>query len=269
MTELPWANKKMGQHFLKDDKIIQTICHDYASQASAIIEVGSGPGILTSGLASHHKPIICIEKDSRMREYLDNILTPDQLVMADALFIDLPYLLQQKQFPANDIWLVSNLPYNVSVPLLLKFIQVPSITFMTLMIQKEVGERILPSLLPRKEQKNGMNSLHALVGTWFDIKLAVKVPPRAFVPPPKVDSVVLSFNKRTAPALPLGSYHPYEAFLRKMFQHRRKQLAGVLRTSFPLTDINKAFADLNVAPQARAETFNLEQVQLLYKHLNT
>ena len=258
---------RLGQHFLKDANIIRTICNDHASRASAIIEVGSGPGILTSSLANHHKPLVCIEKDDRMREYLDNILTPDQLVIADALFVDLPYLLQQKQFPSHDLWLVSNLPYNVSVPLLLKFIQIPSITFMTLMIQQEVGERISPSLLSLKAQKNGMNSLHALVGTWFEIKLAVKVPPGAFIPPPKVDSVVLSFSKRSHPAIPLNGYHPYEAFLRTMFQHRRKQLGGVLRSYYPISAIHKALADLNLDLHVRAETFNLEQVQLLYRHL--
>ncbi|MBI2520540.1 MAG: ribosomal RNA small subunit methyltransferase A [Bdellovibrio sp.] len=267
MTQLPWADKKMGQHFLKDASIIHTICHDHASHASAIIEVGSGPGILTTTLQHHHKPLVCIEKDHRMREYLDNILTPDQLVIEDALSIDLGHLLQQKQFPDNNLWLVSNLPYNVSVPLLLKFIQIPSITFMTLMVQKEVGERILPSLLSLKEQKNGMNSLHSLVGTWFEIKLVVKVPPSAFVPPPKIDSVVLSFSKNPKPALALSSYHSFENFLRTMFQHRRKQLVGVLRASYPTTTIDKAFQELNLDPHARAETFNLEQVQLLYKHL--
>ncbi len=264
---LPYAKKNMGQHFLRDDKIINGICHDYLAHASAIVEIGSGPGILTRTLARHQKPLLCIEKDSRMREYLDNILTPDQLLIDDALLLDLSQILEQKQFPQENIWLVSNLPYNISVPLLLRFIQIPSITFMTLMIQKEVGERILPAILPKKEQHNGMNSLHALVATWFDIKLKVKVPPGAFVPPPKVDSVVLSFTKRQNPVLPMNSYPSYEAFLRKMFQHRRKQIQSVLRTHYPTEIIQAAFTALNLNLQARAETFNLEKVQLLYKQL--
>ena len=68
------GQQKNGAAFLKDANIIRTICNDHASRASRYHRSRFRPGILTSSLANHHKPLVCIEKDDRMREYLDNIL---------------------------------------------------------------------------------------------------------------------------------------------------------------------------------------------------
>src|SRR5665647_728814 len=98
----------------------------------------------------------------------------------------------------KSIWLVSNLPYNVSVPLTLSFLRIPEIKYMTLMYQKEVAEKILP-----KDLRNSMGSLHVLNLTQFEISHVVNAPPGAFLPPPKVDSQVLQFKRREIPLIGL------------------------------------------------------------------
>src|SRR5690606_31558120 len=119
---------------------------------------------------------------------------------------------------------VSNLPYNVSVPLTLSFLRVPEIKNMTLMYQKEVAEKILP-----KDPRNAMGSLHALTVSQFDVSHVVHAPPGAFVPPPKVDSLVLNFRRKEVPLVPLERVDVFEEFLRLVFAQRRKQLGGILK----------------------------------------
>lgn len=264
---LPRANKNLGQHFLRDNKVIQNICDDFVKDAKAIVEIGPGPGILTKFLTQKDLPYLCIEKDPRMEEFLKDFAKPESIVIGDALEIPLAQQLDASFLPKEDLWLVSNLPYNVSVPLTRLFLTIPSIRYMTLMVQKEVGEKMLPTILPKNEQKNGMNSLHVLLSTWFDIKLNCKVAPGAFIPPPKVDSVVLSFTRKTSPILPLTECDNLESFLRKVFSNRRKQVGTVLKSHFHPETLKLALEKAQIDPKLRAETFNLTQIGLLYSLL--
>src|SRR5690606_6324089 len=124
----------------------------------------------------------------------------------------------------KNIWLVSNLPYNISVPLTLSFLKIPQISHLSLMYQKEVAEKILP-----KNSRNAMNSLHALLASQFFIEHVVYAPPGAFVPPPKVDSQVLHFKRRASSLIPLDQIEKFEQFLRVVFSQKRKQLGGILK----------------------------------------
>lgn len=257
----PEANKKLGQHFLKDQSVISRITEDFTDAATSIIEVGPGPAVLTKFLAAHNKPIFVVEKDLRMREYLETCLEPSQIHFDDALEVDLNQLMDEHQFE-EPTWLVSNLPYNVSVPLLLKFLKTPRIRYMSLMFQKEVGDKVLPS-----EKKNPMSSLMALGQTYFKVKRLCLVPPGAFQPPPQVDSIVLSFERIESPVIPLEDFKGFEEFLRKLFQFKRKQLVKNLKSYRPVEKIHAALKNQNISPTVRAEALNLEQVQVLYRDL--
>lgn len=250
-SPLPWANKALGQHFLRDKKIIAKIVEAFANEAQSIVEVGPGPGILTEHLAKIDKPFFAIEKDKRFEENLKPYLKEGHLFFADALEYDLPSLLEGK----NDVWLVSNLPYNLSVPLLIKFIKTPPIQFMTLMFQKEVGDRI----------HHDMGPLMVLAHTYFELDLAIKVPPGAFVPPPQVDSVVINFSRRKDPLIPLAEFSSLETFLRQLFQMRRKQIHKVLKQSFDPEKITNALENVEINKTERAHSLELSKVQKLFR----
>src|SRR5690606_10476549 len=141
----------------------------------AIIEVGPGPAVLTPHLAKYNKPLFVIEMDERFVELLAPVVGAENIFRQDALEFNWNEFLSKHQF--KNIWLVSNLPYNVSVPLTLAFMRIPEIKQMTLMYQKEVAEKILP-----KETRNSMGSLHALMKTQFELQHVVYAPPGAFVP---------------------------------------------------------------------------------------
>jgi 16S rRNA (adenine1518-N6/adenine1519-N6)-dimethyltransferase len=244
------ANKDLGQHFLKDQNIIDKICSDHPGTTCGILEIGPGPGVLTKHLAQLQRPYHVIEKDSRFEEILNSIISPEQITIGDALEEDLQFF--------NPTWLVSNLPYNVASPLLVKFLKLENIRFMTLMFQKEVGKRILT---------NDMNSLGALSQNYFEISTLCNVPPGAFLPPPKVNSIVLSFKRREHPRIPLNQIEEFEKFLRILFKMRRKQIVNVLKSNFDMEKVANAFTSLNLKLTERAENLTLTNVIDLFERL--
>ena len=197
MGKFPTANKQFGQHFLNSPTVIKKITSPLPEGCDAIVEVGPGPAVLTPHLAAYEKPIYVIEMDERFVEILAPVVGADHIFRPDALEFNWPEFLTSTNF--KSIWLVSNLPYNVSVPLTLAFLRIPEITQMTLMYQKEVAQKILPNDL-----RNAMGSLHVLMQTQFDLSHVVYAPPGAFIPPPKVDSQVLNFKRKTTPLISLS-----------------------------------------------------------------
>ena len=262
MAVLPKAYKNFGQHFLNDSNIINQITEDFKDIASSIIEIGPGPGILTEYLVAHDLPFHVIEKDRRFPEYLKTYLPEEKILLADALEIDIDSFINERDL-LTPIWLVSNLPYNVSVPLLINFMQSKKIDYLTLMFQKEVGDKILP-----KTKKNGSGSLMALCQTYFEVSELCQVPPTSFTPPPKVDSVVLSFKRRETPTISLDQFKSFEKFLRNLFQMRRKQVGKVLKSSYPIEVIGRALEECHLEKTLRAEAFSLDDVQNLYKAMD-
>ena len=261
----PWANKDLGQHFLINEKIIEQICENFFQETSGILEIGPGPGILTEHLSKTTTPYLVIEKDLRFKTYLEKFIKPEQIVMNDALEVDLPQLLEKHHFPQENLWVVSNLPYNISVPLTLKFLSTPSIEKMTLMMQKEVAERIFPE---GKKATKSMNSLMALCQTFFSITKLCPVPPDSFLPPPKVNSSVLSFVRKEKPIFSLSDIPRLEDFFQKLFIQKRKQLGKVLKMNFNAGLIEKALKEQDIDPQRRSETLSLTEVHELFKKLS-
>jgi len=264
-NKLPKANKDLGQHFLRSQSVIDSITNDFKDEAEAMIEIGPGPGILTEFLAKHDLPFYVIEKDKRFPEYLEKFISPEQITLSDALDIYLSKFFEEKDIADQDIWLVSNLPYNVSVPLLVNFIKAPEIKYMTLMFQREVADKVFAFMTKKNK---AMGSLLALCQTYFDINVLCQVPPDAFQPPPKVDSTVISFTRKEKPIFPLSEFKQFESFLRKLFQFKRKQLGSVLKSFYDKETIEAACESVGISRTDRAQSFSLEVVQNLYITLN-
>jgi 16S rRNA (adenine1518-N6/adenine1519-N6)-dimethyltransferase len=258
MGRFPTANKSFGQHFLNSPTVIKKITSPAPEEIDCIVEIGPGPAVLTSHLAKHEVPIYVIEMDERFVELLEPIVGADKVFRQDALLFDWKSFLEKTGF--KSIWLVSNLPYNVSVPLTLAFLRVSEITHMTLMYQKEVAEKILP-----KDPRNSMGSLHVLNLTQFELSHVAYAPPGAFIPPPKVDSQVLHFRRRKTPDLALDRIQEFESFLRLAFGQRRKQLGGILKKEWGAETALRCLKATELDPQVRAESLSYKQVLQLFE----
>ena len=132
------------------------------------------------------------------------------------------------------------------------------------MFQKEVADKVFAFA----RTKNIMGSLMCLSQTYFETSLLSKVAPGAFIPPPKVDSAVISFKRRENPVISLDEFLKYEKFLRLVFSQKRKQMKKVLKSAYPEQTVTQTLEKLNLPLTIRSEALQLEDIQNLYKELS-
>src|SRR6266516_1682161 len=208
---------RLGQNFLADANLRDAIVRDAAlSGDEVVLEVGGGEGVLSRALAPHVRALHVVELDERLREPLGSVAAEHpnvSLHFADAMRLDLRAL-----EPAPTA-VVSNLPYSIATPLLLRTIgQLPSVERWTVMVQREIADRLRAS---PGTKAYGVPSV--LVQLACEVTLLRTVDPAVFVPRPRVGSALVRLVRRgPAPAEPLSP------LLRGAFAHRRKALAGSL-----------------------------------------
>ncbi len=257
------ARHSLGQHFLLDSNLTARIVRAAGDlNGRSVIEVGPGPGGLTRALlATNAARIVAIELDRRavaaMTELAGSLSATVDLgrltvVEADALQVDLPDLVPKPR------QIVANLPYNVASPLLVRWLrQAGAFEQMTLMFQREVAERIVA--LPDTE---AYGRLSVLAGWICESHIALRLPPAAFVPPPKVWSAVVVLRPRLAQPEP-ALFATMERLTAAAFGQRRKMLRGALR----LLGGEALLARAGIAPERRAETLSIAEFDRLARLL--
>jgi 16S rRNA (adenine1518-N6/adenine1519-N6)-dimethyltransferase len=234
--------KSLGQHFLVDPNTVRRIVEIAGvGPGDRIVEIGAGAGTLTRGLADAGARVVAFEIDDRLRPVLGEALagTGADLHFSDAAAADLGSVLEGTGWV-----MVANLPYNVGTPLLLDALRfTPAIERFVVMLQREAVERLaarpgtkaygLPSVVV---------SLHAR------IRVAFRVPPSVFLPPPQVSSAVAILDRVEAPAAAERAI----ALAAAAFGQRRKMLRSSLRGT--LADPAAILAAAGIDPAARAET---------------
>ena len=252
------AKRSLGQHFLLDGNLIGRIVRSAGSLAGRhVIEVGPGPGGLTRVLLdSDAADVTAIEIDPRavgaFTELAGQVGERLRVIAADALALDLATLVPAPR------QIVANLPYNVATPLLIGWLrQAAAFERMTLMFQLEVAERICAA-----PSTPAYGRLSVLVQWVCETELALRIPPAAFVPPPKVFSAVVGLTPRAvqpAPAL----FAAMERLTAAAFGQRRKMLRGSLK---PLGG-EALLAAGGIAPERRAETLSVAEFDTLARLL--
>lgn len=245
-------DKSLGQHFLKNESTILKICDQSLCEYEHIVEVGPGPITLTKHLVEK-SPLTVIEKDNRFLDLLETLTPKPTIIFEDALKVT-----QAQINPQNKkTWLVSNLPYNISSLLLVKFLEWNTVDAMTLMFQKEVGEKVLDSFKG--------NSLGFLTRAYFETKNLMKLKPGAFSPPPEVDSIVINFIRRPSPLVSLNNFNQYQTFLRNIFMHPRKQIFKRIQGLYQNIDLKEFLVKNNIPLTIRAQELTLETAISLFE----
>lgn len=248
------ARRSLGQHFLLDLNLTRRIARDAGPlDGLTVIEIGPGPGGLTRALLeSGAREIIAIERDARAVQALTMLQDayPGRLTIIedDALSVSLSSL-GDPDIPKA---VVANLPYNIAQRLLVGWLhEINAVQSMTLMFQKEVGDRLAA---PPGNRVYGRLSV---ITQWLcEVEPLFDVSPSAFVPPPKVTSTVLHLTPRPQPLAP-ADFTTLERVTAAAFGQRRKMLRAALRTlsKTPLALLEEAAIDQT----ARAETLTVEQ----------
>jgi 16S rRNA (adenine1518-N6/adenine1519-N6)-dimethyltransferase len=247
------ARKSFGQHFLLDLNVTRKIVRLAGPlEERAVIEVGPGPGGLTRALLEAGARVIAVEKDARFLPLLgelaagaDGMLT---VVEADAMDVD-EAALAERYAPSMPLRIVSNLPYNVGTPLMLKWLTGPARwEAMALMFQKEVARRIVAG--PGEDDYGRLSVICQAVAL---ARLEMTLPARAFTPPPKIESAVVVLAPRDDRP-PAALLRALETVTAAAFGQRRK----MLRSSLRALGGEALCVEVGVDPNARAETVSVE-----------
>lgn len=237
--------KEYGQNFLINSKIIQEIiCNAKITNKSNILEIGPGDGALTKEIIKKKpKNYIAVEIDTTLKEKLENIFkdTNYKLIFENALNFN-----EKKYFSKNTI-VISNLPYNISIPLLIKWTRQSAqkkwCDKFILMFQKEVAERIISS---ENSKKYGRITL--LCSAFFKIQKLLDVDKKSFYPVPKVDSSILIFKPLTKKKISYNDINILEKLSLLFFNNRRKKIKKKIQSLYSkkVIDENKLYDLFNL-----------------------
>jgi 16S rRNA (adenine1518-N6/adenine1519-N6)-dimethyltransferase len=241
--------RALGQHFLRDAGIARAIVDLVApTERDVVVEIGPGEGALTTELAARAGRLIALELAARLRERFARA----EIVEADARTWDYGALAATA---AGRVLAVGNLPYSVGKPILMALISArTAINEMALMLQREVAERV--AALPGGKT---YGSLSVLTQLYCDVRVALRVPPGAFRPPPKVESAVLHLRVLPASRVALADERQFHVIVRAAFAQRRKTLANALAAGLGISveRIRAAAEAAGIDAGRRAETLTI------------
>ena len=248
------AKKKFGQNFLIDTNIVEKIAMNACSKDLTTIEIGPGLGALTEQILKYSKNVVTYEIDKDMYELLNNNLKDDRLKTNLIDFLDVDLSIYK-----DKVNICSNLPYYVTTPILFKIIESDlDINTITIMVQKEVGDRIAA-----KVGSEDYGALSLEIQYLFDVKKQMDVSKNVFYPQPNVDSCVISLS----PKIDRNKEYENKLFelIKNCFRMRRKTLANNLKDIYDTTIIDKIYLDMKLDKNIRAEQLSLDDYIKMYK----
>ena len=224
-------SKQMGQNFLIQSWVPrQTAEASGAGPGVGVLEIGPGIGPLTEQLAALGAKVVSVELDRTLLPILAETLAGRdnvEIVPGDILKLDLPALCREK-FPGMPVVACANLPYNITTPILTALLQSGCFQQVTVMIQREVAQRICAQPGPA-----AYGAFTLLCQYYADREILYDVPPSCFLPAPKVVSSVLRMTVRGQPPVPVADEAFFFRLVRAAFGQRRKTLVNVL---YPLLE---------------------------------
>lgn len=252
--------RRFGQHFLVSQRALDRIL-DAAdlSPADNVLEVGAGLGTLTVALAERAGSVTAVEVDDTLIPVLRTVVgrrATVRIVHGDILQLDLLALFPQD----GSRKVVSNLPYNIASPLIVRLLELPlGVTRMVLTVQREVAERL--AAVPGTKD---YGALSVVVQYRADVAVVGRVPATAFYPPPEVESAIVRMEARAPPAVALRDEQAFFAVVRAAFGQRRKTLRNALvALAIDPVEAEAACRDAGIDPRRRGETLSLYEFAAL------
>lgn len=250
--------KSFGQNFIKEKNIIEKIINaSDIPDNTLILEIGPGAGSLTELLVQTGNNVLCYEIDTRLEEILSDKFKNDsnvRFIFNDFLECDINNDI--KDYSYDYLYIIANLPYYITTPIISKIIDELDVDKMVLMVQKEVGDRFTAN----PGSKN-YGSLSVFLQSYFDLKQEFLVSRNCFIPKPNVDSVIVSLSKKKE-FLDIKNREVFEKLIRDSFQFKRKTLRNNLK-GYPLEKIENILKKYGHDLSSRAEVISvLEFVEI-------
>ena len=250
-------NKKFGQNFISDGNLLSSIINlSDISDDDAVIEIGVGAGTLTRAIAARCRRVIGYEIDENLKPVLEETLSGvenAEVVFKDILRVKTADIEREA---GGEYSVVANLPYYITTPVIMKFIEEASLCRkLVIMVQEEVAERLCA-----RENTPEYGAITASIAVCGDARVIKRVPRTMFYPVPNVDSAVVRID--ICP-LKFGVTDAefYRKTVRAAFSNRRKTLANNLMLSFGLArdGAEEVLEDADIDLLARGETLSAEK----------
>ena len=261
-------SKSMGQNFLIDPEVPYNIAAaSQADETCGVLEIGPGIGPLTKELAQRAGKVVSVELDKSLLPVLAETMASYsnvEIVPGDAMKLDLGALAAEKFQGLRPI-VCANLPYNITTPVLTKLIETPCFETITVLIQKEVAQR-----LSAAQGSSDGGSFSLFLQYYMETEYLFDVPREKFLPAPKVTSAVLRCIRRKKPAVDVDDEEFFFKVVRGAFLLRRKTLPNSLAAALPpfsKESIIAAMAECGLPETVRGERLTLQDFANLSKAL--
>lgn len=254
------AKKKYGQNFLRDLNLLKKIVNQAQIKDKNVLEIGPGLGALTQFLVHDSKKYLAYEIDTSLIDTLKPFESEKaKFIFEDFMETDLSFI--EKYFNNEDIHLVGNLPYYITTPIIFKFLEIKALKTATIMVQKEVGDRMVS-----KQNVKSYNAFSAILQYFTKVTLEVSVNRKMFHPVPNVDSSVIRLEKIDR-NLDEALEKKFIELTKIVFQHKRKTVLNNLSTGYLIekSEIMKVLHQNGMDEFTRAESLTIEQLIELTK----
>jgi 16S rRNA (adenine1518-N6/adenine1519-N6)-dimethyltransferase len=248
--------RRLGQHFLRAAWVERLLRVIDPRADEVFLEIGPGAGALTLPLAARAGRVVAVEIDGALAARLRERAPANvEIVEADALRVDLAALVPR------GARVVGNLPYYISSPLLRRFLELRGrVRDVHALLQEEVARRVASP--PGSKEYGILSVLYAL---WTDAGIALRVPPGAFDPPPRVSSALLRARLLDRPRAEVQDPEAFQRLIEAAFARRRRTLENNLRDSY--LNLKENLRLLNIEGSRRAETLSVEEFARLAQTL--
>ena len=255
--------KSLSQNFLIDKNIIDKFIKAlHLKKEDVVLEIGPGPGAITTNLLKAQK-IIAIEKDDTLAKNLKDLKHENlDIKNIDFLNLDLNFLKNYNK----KIKVISSIPYHLTKPIIFKLLNNHYLfSTIVLIIQKEVANKIIAPINTKK-----YSSFSTVVNLYADIKIVSHISRNSFFPKPNVDSTIIELKIKDSLQNTFGSdleIKKFKEFILRSFKYRRKKLISNLQDFYPKNTLIAAFESLRIDLNIRAQSLTLDDFLILYKKL--
>ena len=254
-------SKSLGQNFLVNPNVCPKMADEAVQKKSdCVIEIGPGIGILTKELALRAKRVLSVEIDERLLPVLEETLGEFdnvEILHGDILKLDINKLLEEK-FPGEDVVVCANLPYYITSPVIMHFLESRStIKSLTFMVQKEAADRLCAEVGSREA-----GAVSVAVNYYAEPEKLFNVSKGSFVPQPKVDSAVIKLTVRKKPPIELKDEKMFFKVVKAAFSQRRKTAVNGISSGLGIdkaTVIN-AIENAGLDANVRAEKLTMQEL---------